>query len=55
MPSAEYSVILFRNVRTETPSKRADTVRFPRVLASVSNDVSNGRADQPPSETAARR
>jgi hypothetical protein len=27
--SAEYSVILFRNVRIETPSRRADTVLFP--------------------------
>ena len=28
-PSAEYSEILFRSVRTETPSRRADTVLFP--------------------------
>jgi hypothetical protein len=27
--SAEYSVILFRSVRIETPSRRADTVLFP--------------------------
>src|SRR5258708_31339601 len=28
-PSAEYSEILFRSVRTETPRRRADTVLFP--------------------------
>jgi hypothetical protein len=28
-PSAEYSVILFRSVRIETPSRRADSVLFP--------------------------
>ena len=28
-PSAEYSVILFRSVRIETPSRRADAVLFP--------------------------
>jgi hypothetical protein len=28
-PSAEYSVILFRRVLTETPSKRAEALRFP--------------------------
>jgi hypothetical protein len=33
MPCAEYSVIVFRNVRTDTPSKRAVAVRFPLVLA----------------------
>ena len=27
--SAEYSAILFRSVRIETPSRRADTVLFP--------------------------
>ena len=28
-PSAEYSVIRFRSVRIETPSRRADAVLFP--------------------------
>jgi len=28
-PSAEYSAILFRSVRTEMPSNRADAVLFP--------------------------
>src|SRR6266446_3959068 len=40
MPSAKYSAILFRNVRTETPSRRADAVRLPWVLASVSKTKS---------------
>ena|SRR6266403_1853939 len=56
MRSAKYSQILFRNVSTETPSRCADAVRLPWVLASISPfDVSNGEPTQPPSETAARR
>jgi hypothetical protein len=58
MPSSAYSVILFRSVRTDIPSKRAEIVRLPWVFASVSKirslDVFYRRANQPPSETAAR-
>jgi hypothetical protein len=56
-PSAAYSVILFRNVRTDTPSKRADAVRFPSVLTSVSKirSCSISRMGTPTNQRARRR
>jgi hypothetical protein len=57
MPSAEYSVILFRNVRTDIPSTRADAVRLPWVLASVSSTRSRSTylTGDPTSHRARRR
>jgi hypothetical protein len=57
IPRAEYSVILFRNVRTDTPSKRAVAVRFPLVLASVSKTKSRSmsRMGKPTSHRVRRR
>jgi hypothetical protein len=57
MSSAKYSAILFRNVRTETPSRCADAVRLPWVLASVSKTKSRStsRMGEPTSHRARRR
>ena len=57
MPSAEYSVILFRNVRTDIPSVRAAAVRFPWVLTSVSSTRSRSTSltGDPTSHRARRR
>src|SRR5258706_11258967 len=56
-PSAEYSEILFRSVRTETPSRRADTVLFPWVPARVSKIKSRSTTliGKPTSHRARRR
>jgi hypothetical protein len=56
-PSAAYSVILFRNVRTDTPSKRAEAVRFPSVSTSVSKIRSRSisRMGTPTNQRARRR
>jgi hypothetical protein len=57
MPSAAYSEILFRKVRIDTPSKRADSVRLPSVLASVSRtrSRSTSRRGEPTNHRAKRR
>src|SRR6476660_5889842 len=57
MPSAEYSVILFRNVRTDIPSVRAAAVRFPWVLTSGSSTRSRSTSltGDPTSHRARRR
>src|SRR5258708_39931313 len=56
-PSAEYSEILFRSVRTETPSRRPDTVLFPWVPARVSKIKSRSTTliGKPTSHRARRR
>jgi hypothetical protein len=56
-PSEEYSLILFRSVRTETPSRRADMVLFPRVCARVSKIRSRSTSlmGEPTSHRARRR
>jgi hypothetical protein len=57
MPSAAYSVIRLRNVRIDTPSRRAVSVRFPLVLANVSRtrSRSTSRIGEPTSHRARRR